>query len=827
MPDLSEILTGAPSAGEDYRGLVRQAAKKYGIPEDMADRWVQQESGYNPRAISKKKAKGLTQLMDETAAELGVKDPYDPASNVDAGARHLSSLYAKYNDWPTAFAAYNAGAGAVDKAGGIPDYPETQAYVKAIVGDGGGSDLAAVLTGAPAPEAKPKVQAPVDAETEYAQMFGDPSKYNDAGTARMAARTPTVRLEDLPADQQKTFHEFYKGGFLDFAAPYGSPKNPRWVTPENPAINTPPGEFYVEAGKLKKAPGGPEAPGNAVEGLARGAGDVALTLGQMMPGASESTLVNRGNIAQMVYDAEHGGETGMGLMRFLGQAATGAPLMAAVEGAAIPAMMQSGAGRFLAGQAGKTMAPGIAQAFTRGASMSARGALEGGAGAGMISSASDEPVMQQIGEGMAAGGIAGPFLPAAAAVGRGAGRMIRGAVEPLTESGRNKIVSRYLGEVSGGEPISPDFAEYVPGSRPTFGEASGNAGIATAERNVRTSPTFEQKFNQRMDENAKARLDHFNALRGDAETLADLETTREASTASLRDAAFQNAQPTDPTNVVERIDAILKGPAGQRDAVVKALGAVRAKIAAEGGLQTDVEQLYGIRQDIGDMLSPLTSSDRKGAQLAAKELLAVKTEIDKAIEKGAPGFKEYLKTYSEMSRPIDEQRFLQSLNLTNTKNEITLASVSNAIRRIEKLKAQGGVNEAKSIAPETMAGLKALQKDLRRAANIDLGKARGSDTAQNLATREFASGMGIPEAIGMGGFLAHPAVGAAITGGKMVLGSKNAKAREQLAQRLLNPEGFAPVTQVKQRQPLLPGIPLGQVALPVVMGMLANSRIGQ
>lgn len=117
----------------EFAGLARDAARRHGIPEDLFLRLVQQESRFNPRALSHKGAIGLAQLMPGTARQLGV-DPHDPRDNLDGGARYLRMMHAKFGSWPLALAAYNAGPGAVEKHGGVPPYRETLGYVKAIWG---------------------------------------------------------------------------------------------------------------------------------------------------------------------------------------------------------------------------------------------------------------------------------------------------------------------------------------------------------------------------------------------------------------------------------------------------------------------------------------------------------------------------------------------------------------------------------------------------------------------------------------------------------------------------------------------------------------------
>ncbi|TMK44657.1 MAG: lytic transglycosylase domain-containing protein [Actinobacteria bacterium] len=122
-----------PAAGRPWAGAIEAAATKAGVDPRLLAAITQAESGFNPGALSGAGAVGLTQLMPGTAAGLGV-DPTDPVANLDGGARYLAGQLDSFGRVDLAVAAYNAGPGAVRQARGVPDYPETQAYVRRVLG---------------------------------------------------------------------------------------------------------------------------------------------------------------------------------------------------------------------------------------------------------------------------------------------------------------------------------------------------------------------------------------------------------------------------------------------------------------------------------------------------------------------------------------------------------------------------------------------------------------------------------------------------------------------------------------------------------------------
>jgi len=135
LPATPVVAAAAPPE-RDLNQVVNDAGARTRIDPDFIASVIRAESGGNVRAVSPKGARGLMQLMPQTASRLGVRDSFDAAANVDGGSRYLAALLEQYHgDAQKALAAYNAGPQRVQQYRGVPPYRETRAYVARVIND--------------------------------------------------------------------------------------------------------------------------------------------------------------------------------------------------------------------------------------------------------------------------------------------------------------------------------------------------------------------------------------------------------------------------------------------------------------------------------------------------------------------------------------------------------------------------------------------------------------------------------------------------------------------------------------------------------------------
>lgn len=310
-----------------------------------------------------------------------------------------------------------------------------------------------------------------------------------------------------------------------------------------------------------------------------------------------------------------------------------------------------------------------------------------------------------------------------------------GAPSELTNmTPREAAASRATGEmqrVLAPAPEGVDTRIYVPGTKPTEAEVSGNPAIA-----------FDQKLNRSQNPephlaveraNNEARVEYYEQAAGTPTQVERLREARgEQAERDLKE-AFGNKQPTDAQPVVDTIEGILKDPRlGERDLVKKYLSPLVEKLKkADGSLKDDPENLYGIREHVNDLLSKAGKATDPAVGQVERQLLEVKGALDEAIEAGAPGYRQYLKNYSDASKPIDAMEYLQDARpkLTNAQGTMTPAAFDRFMKSTVSERAAGGIKAAGHLTEDQMDILHNLHADLKRFQNINLSNPRGSDTS--------------------------------------------------------------------------------------------------
>src|ERR1700694_2051437 len=132
-PIVVPVAPGALAQNTQFGQFIRSAATRFHVDADLISSVIAIESNFNPKAVSRRNARGLMQLIPGTANRLGVRNVFDPAENIDAGTRYLGELLHRYdNNLILALAAYNAGPYRVQKYGRVPPFAETQSYIRKV-----------------------------------------------------------------------------------------------------------------------------------------------------------------------------------------------------------------------------------------------------------------------------------------------------------------------------------------------------------------------------------------------------------------------------------------------------------------------------------------------------------------------------------------------------------------------------------------------------------------------------------------------------------------------------------------------------------------------
>lgn len=699
--------------------LIQAAGQKYNVDPRLIASVVHVESGGDPRAYNAETgATGLGQQIPDTARRLGI-DPKDPAQSIDGAARLLDENLRRYGNPEQAVLAYHGGTDQSNWG------PKTQAYLGKVSAQYGVPDVARSVPNsddfAAQDFAAPVQSATADAATDFAaQDFTAPAP------AASPAATPSS-VTGVVAQPQQSASE--GRGVLDRGWEALGTLGEMGINNANAA-----GRGILDV---------LDAPSEWLASGAEASGLTGLLNRNGIPMPTYSQQVAQNKASRDEYEARTTGGIQQGVSRMAGNVAG---VMVPIAGAESALVAGGGA---LSNALGNPQVLTAAGNFLRGnggiLSRMTYGAGQGAAGGALLSGGQPDTTL---GEHMTLGAALGGALPVGIA-GLQYGRdTIRALVDPFTNAGQTRVAQNILQRIAGGERIAADVTTYVPGSTPTLAQATRNPMVAALERAAEGRSSLP--FGVIKDQNYAARNAYLADIKGTQGTLTAAIAKREQEAIPLLESAMVGRTPANAKPVLDEIDSILKTEAGQRDDVVRALLRVREKIdrGSTSGLQDDALQLYGIHKSISDQLETVAGRDNSAKQLASRELLQVQEKLEDVISKAAPGFKDYLKKYAELSKPINAQEYLQKLDLTDqTSQRITLDKVKRALVSIERKRAAPGSNRAKSISDEQMSMLRNLQADLQREANSGLGRTPGSNTFQNLAMDNLTSSM-MPGALG-------------------------------------------------------------------------------
>ena len=349
--------------------------------------------------------------------------------------------------------------------------------------------------------------------------------------------------------------------------------------------------------------------------------------------------------------------------------------------------------------------------------------------------------------GMAAPGTASTAIPAA-------GRAIRETVRPFTQAGREVITGNVLRQLAR-EPETAvtrmqEFQPQVPGYTPTTAQASRDVGLISAETPIRALDVTG-KFAAQASEANKARMAIIDRLAKDKDAINVAISNREAATAPMRESAFA-ASTTTPEQfqsaitlvVDDTINNILKTPAGKRDTVISAMEDTRNMVRRAN----NPAELYEIRKDLRAAEQGLLDRvDRGGAsanafKAARNELNKVISSIDDVIDSAAPGYKDYLKVYSQRTKNIEKVEAAQGFRgkvLSTIPDPINVGqfmiSQPNFVRAIRAAAKETDMSQMQ------VKILERVGRDLDSGVLNKSGRVPGSDTFKNLSTANVIGGI--------------------------------------------------------------------------------------
>jgi hypothetical protein len=479
-------------------------------------------------------------------------------------------------------------------------------------------------------------------------------------------------------------------------------------------------------------------------GLPLMAGDALNTLINMITGGVNKLAGTQIPILQMPSQVLQKGMTEVGIPQpeTKGEKVI-QDVASAVAGVGAPAALVQRA--FQAGKTAVSQPSALEKFFVEGLPLQTAGAV-GGAGASAAGREyADVGAGGQLGlamlGGMVAPGTTTTAVPAAS-------RLVRETVRPFTEAGREVIAGNVLRQLSNAPETAvarmQQFKPEVPGYTPTTAQASRDVGLISAETPIRALDVTG-KFAMQASEANKARMAILDRLAKDKDAVTSAIAKRDEVTAPLRESAFAASTQTPEqiqsaiTLVVNKqIDDILASPAGKRSTVMNAMNFAKQSVNRADSVQA----LYEVRKDLRAAAQGLLDKDGSAYSQAKGQLETVIRTVDDVIDSSAPGYKDYLKAYSQASRGIERLEAAQGFRnkvLSTIPDPINVGQFM--ISQPNFTRAIRAAQKETELSPMQLKVLEKVSRDLDSGVLNRSGRVPGSDTFKNLSTANVIGGI--------------------------------------------------------------------------------------
>jgi hypothetical protein len=371
--------------------------------------------------------------------------------------------------------------------------------------------------------------------------------------------------------------------------------------------------------------------------------------------------------------------------------------------------------------------------------------------------------------------------------------------EPFYQKGQEAIIGRALNTAAGQE--SPQIAqalqqvkELVPGSQPTVGQASRNAGIASLERAAEAAlPEGTNRFAKRAIEQNAARGTALGTVAQDENAMAAAIQARKAASAPYLQQLNQSTAQVNPQRTVDLIDNMIEKSAG-RSKLTNALKEVKSSLFDDSGnLRSNAAQLYqGARKNITDALEAKAGDGSKLNESISRELTVIMKSLDHQINTAEPAYKQFLQTFAEKSKPINQMQIGQEIQkkATNAVGQVNLNPLAAAMSDKTAQRATGFKRATLegTMTPEQMNTLNSVREDLVRQVQArNMAGTAGSDTVKKLAYSNLIDRAGVPTFLRE--FAPTQTTGNLLArGADSIYGKANRDLQQKLADTLLDPQ---------------------------------------